>query len=227
MYIHVSSLTKSALVILVFGLLTLGQIASVKASTITWTLENVTPFASGQTATGFFTVEQQLRNTTEDIDLAPVVDWNIMLTGGSNPGLTNLDFSTTNTGCVAFCVRLDRGSSPSLTNIQFRTPLAPDNTIYEFNLGISGSPSEVIFPSISELALRSGGVMTGTFVDKALFIPPNTLAFIDGDNLLASANANIVTASVPEPGSLICFVSALSLGLGAVVVRSLRRRAAA
>jgi len=221
MYVHVGSATKSTLATLVFGLLTLGEIVSVKASTVTWTLENVTPFTSGQTATGFFTVEQQLRDTTEDIDLAPIVDWNIMVTGGSKPGLTNIDFSTRNNGCVVFCVRLDRGENPSLTNIQFRTPLAPDNTIYEFNLGISGSLSEVIFPSTSDLALRNGNeALNDTFIDKALLTPSNTLVTTNDlvDDLSASANATIVTTIVPEPGSLSYFVSALSFGLGAVAV---------
>jgi len=95
--------------------------------------------------------------------------------------------------------------------------LASDNTIEEFNLGIEANLNELLFPSSSSLVVRSVGNISqpGTFVYKALFIPPDTLAFIDGDNLSASANATIVVESVPEPGSLICVVSALGLGLAA------------
>ena len=81
-------------------------------STITWTLQNVTPFVSGQTATGSFTLDQQLRE---------VIDWSIMVTGGTKPSLTNLNFSTTEIGCVAFCVGIFPGIDPFATGIQLDT----------------------------------------------------------------------------------------------------------
>jgi len=204
--------SKFMLITLLVGLTTMGNSGKSSASTVTWTLEGVTPFSSGQTASGFFTVDQQLRT---------VIDWNLAISGGSNPDLTNLAFRTNDAGCLVFCVSPIGGDPAGGTEIEFRTPLASDNTLEEFNILISSPLNQVINPSSPELVLGSVDMPPATFVDKAVFIPPNTLREIEVNDLLTSATARIVMQPVPEPSTFICLATAFG-GLGLVVANSFR-----
>src|SRR6201984_2558994 len=107
--------SKFMLIMSLVGLTIIGNIGKSNASTVTWTLEGVTPFSSGQTASGFFTIDQQL---------GTVVAWNLTISGGSNPDLTNLAFHTNDTGCLVFCVSPFATAPGGDTEIEFRTPLA-------------------------------------------------------------------------------------------------------
>ena len=182
----------------IMGIAVVAAAAEANASNITWFLSNVTPFASGQTASGFFTVDQES---------GKVVDWNITVTGGSKPALTNLKFVTNMIGCVAFCVSginfIPEGSG---TTIQFRTPLASDNTIEDFTLGILAMPNEIIFPSSPQLAVGNRGQVI-TSIIKELFIP-NILSLIDRDGLLGT-NATLVTFA-GAPGKPNCYGQSVS-----------------
>jgi hypothetical protein len=191
----------------IVGITVLAAAADADVSKITWFLANVTPFASGQTASGFFTVDQESGR---------VVDWNITVTGGSKPALTDLKFVTNVIGCVAFCAGIFGGEAPgSITGhtvIQFRTPLSPVSTIDSLTLGISALRSEVFFPTSPQLVLRTGDMLDGTNVSKELFSPTNNvLSLIDRDGLLNSTARLVTFAGAPgKPNCLGQSVSTLA-----------------
>jgi hypothetical protein len=206
--------SKLILITLLVGLITIWSSGKSNASTVTWTLEGVTPFSSGQTASGFFSIDQQL---------GTVIDWNLAISGGSNPDLTNLSFRTNDTGCLVFCASPIVDSPSFGTSIEFRTPLASDNTLEEFNILIVNPPTEVIHPSSRELVLGSLDMPADTSVDKVMLIPNGNLSELEMDPLLTSATARIV--AVPEPSTWAMMLVGFA-GLGYAGYRRARVRQA-
>lgn len=188
------------------------------ATSVTWTLQDLGPFASGQTASGFFTIDQSL---------GVVTDFDIRIAGGSNPLLTNLTFVPA-AGCPAFCASpiLPFHGAADETGIQFRTPTAAGNEFNEFTIGFRSSVTELISGRPSELAVLLPTEFP-TSVEAAVYHPEGN--FISGgpqDLLSAAARRARVTSSVteeavPEPS----YTVGLGVLCGVLLLRSRRRSA--
>ncbi len=162
--------------------------ASARASVVTWMLQDVAPFASGQTATGFFSIDQTA---------GAVVDWNIQVTGGTNPVLTNLTFRS-GQSCLAFCVSPFLLVSENITGLEFRTPVEPDNTFNEFHIGVLGSVNALTYPSTQALGLST--TLFATDVEESVRLSPTIVGSVQRDFLSPTAtSARITTSVVPEP----------------------------
>ncbi len=169
-----------------------------QAGLVTWSF-GPTTFNSGETATGYFTLDQ----ATGDL-----VAWNINIAAGTNPQIPNIAFSNSDSGCIVACARsVGSFASPAL---DFRTPTAADNTMYELVLYVGGTSHDLLFPSNDVLPLPTFPFPSD--IQHNLFLPPNTLAFLGGSEL--DRNGSIFTQAIPEPA-----ISALlTLGLGALAV---------
>jgi hypothetical protein len=173
---------------------------------ITWMLDGLTSFQSGETVNGNFTIDQSIANGPV---VAPLARWQITVTEGFNPLIPNITFSDTDSGCVVGCARVFLGGG-SVTTVDFRTPLAPDNTFYELALNIGAEPNEVIFPSTEELIVPT--LPFPTDIQYNRLIDPNTVANITRSDL--TSNGRITTQAVAEPstlGSLIIGIASFGL----------------
>ncbi len=175
-----------------------------EASVLTWTLEDIT-FASGQSATGSFSIDQTAGKLS---------DWNIQVSGGSNPSLTNISFLP-GANCVVFCGELfDAGHVPSPSGLDVRTGLMPDNTFFELNIYFNAPLSEVLQPGVAAIPVNGG-----SHLDLALLVDPNTVQGLQSDALdNAAGDARVISnlSAAPEPSPQLLLI----LGIAGMVVRS-------
>jgi len=182
--------------------------SNIQASSITWTLQDVI-FASGQTASGTFIVDQELET---------MIDWEIRITGGDSPILTNIVFRPGGT-CVAFCGSLRAVDFFGAQSGMFvRTALAPDNTMFELNLYFYAPLRELVFPGVASRAVhRMSNLNYSELID------PRTIHGLQYEELSTSTEITprVVTseaATIPEPGTLFTF------GFGMCGVALIRNR---
>ena len=181
---------------------------------VQWDLKDVTPFEDGQTASGYFSINQET---------GEVADWNIRITGGNNLTLTNIIFNN-NKDCLVACVRILESSR--FATVDFRTPLAADNTFFEFPISLNlGSKNELTFPQNNdELIIRAFPYDSGphTNLQYNLYIGDNTVMGLQDSRLVPDIpnNARIIYSSaVPEP--LTILGSGIALGFGGFLKRKL------
>ena len=179
---------------------------------VRWDLKDVTPFEDGQTASGYFSINQET---------GEVADWNIKFTGGNNSTLTNVIFNN-DKDCLVACVRTLLFND-SKTTFDFRTPLAADNTYFEFPLYILGSKNKLTFPQNNDELMIQGVPANGaTNLQYNLYIGNNTVMGLQGSSLFTeeAPNARIIYSSaVPEP--LTILGSGIALGFGGFLKRKL------
>jgi hypothetical protein len=155
---------------------------------LTWSLQDVT-FASGQSAVGTFTIQG-----------GALTDWNIQLTGGTDPTLTNLHFQPGG-NCVVFCGELFNVVvyEPAPAGLDVRTPLASNGTFFELVVYFNAPFSDLFAPPTSQIAINSA---SGISYEKLL--NPSTVGLIKNDEL-SPTDANERVVLTPEPASLFLF----------------------
>jgi hypothetical protein len=182
--------------IAVVAIIAFGTMGILKAdSTVTWTLNSVV-FASGQTASGSFT----LQNGT-------LTDWDVQLTGGTNPVLTNITFRPGGS-CVSFCGELYDTTTPYPTQSGFdvRTALAPDNTFFELNLYFNNATvSGLASPNTSTI-----GVNPFSAISDDLLLSGITVTDLSNDALNKSATSASIILT-PEPATPALFSIAFAI----------------
>jgi hypothetical protein len=187
---------KFSLPLAILAVLTVSHAAAYPV--LTWNLQDVV-FASGETAQGSFTLQGW-----------DLLDWNIRVSGGTNPVLTNFSFQP-GTDCLVFCGLV----------LSFRTALAPDQTFHSLNLylydpnDISAPYSELFSGDLSTVRLNSNSDLS---YDR--LIDPTTVGSLAFDDLAATATDARVELA-PEPVTALMSV----LGIGALLgLRALRRK---
>jgi hypothetical protein len=184
-----------------------GTVQASAATVLTWTLEDIT-FASGQSATGSFSIDQAAGTLS---------DWKIQVSGGSNPSLTNLSFLP-GANCVVFCGELfDAGNVPSPSGLDVRTGLMPDNTFFELNLYFNAPLSAVLQPGRAAITVNGG-----SHLDRALLVDPNTVMGLESDALdNAGGDARVIAnlSAAPEPSSGLLLI----LGIAGIMGKGQRR----
>jgi hypothetical protein len=162
---------------------------------LTWNLRDVV-FASGETAQGSFTLQGP-----------DLLDWNIQVSGGTNPVLTNFSFQP-GADCLVFCGQV----------LSFRTALAPDQTFHSLNLylydpnAISAPYSELYSGDLSTVRLNSNSDLSFERV-----IDPTTVEGLASDALAASAtDARLEVAPEPVTALMSVFGVGTMLGLWAL-----------
>ena len=177
------------------------------ASIVTWAFQGVT-FSAGQTLTGTFTVDQ---------DLGTLTDWNMQVSGGTNPALTDLSFKPGG-GCVVFCGELTPTGTPAPSQIDVRTPLAPDNTFFELNLYFDLPLSEILHPAVSEIGIFDLGGAGD--IDYEILTNPKVVSDLQRNSLSSTGNPRVVLT--PEPALLSLF----TIGSAVLVIsfRGMRNR---
>ncbi len=220
-----SALTTS--LILSSGFITDSARAS---SLITWNLQDVTPFESGQTLSGYFTFDQNQEN---------LVDWNIKLTGGTDPILTNVIFNNdlNNQDCLIFCFRITQAEFSQGSIIVFRTPLASNNTQFELDLYLEASINQLLFPEsnseflVSSLTSNNFGEITNIQFEEYFpeeniiraFAPPDRLIGINlNPRIIYTSNVTPEPTSIPEPTSTFSFLVLSSFGGVSILKRKLK-----
>jgi hypothetical protein len=188
---------------LALGILAVLTVSSANAYPIlTWNLEDVV-FASGETATGSFTLQGP-----------NLLSWNIQVSGGTNAALTNFSL-VPNAACLIFCGEV----------LSFRTALAPDQTEHALNLylfdpnAITAPYSELYSGVPSTVRLNPD---TDVFYEQ--LTSPTILSELASDNLAASAtDARLELAPEPVPALLSMFGMGVLFGWRALNRK--RRRA--
>jgi len=172
----------------------LAAVQPVKADSVTWDLQNLV-FASGQVATGSFTVQN-----------GNLTNWDIQISGGTDPALTNVTF-VPGTSCVAFCGELFSTTTPPPTQsgLDVRTPLASNNTFLELVLYFNNVPlSDLSNPNVSTIAVNSQSA-----IESGLLVSPNLVEGLGMNDLSPSAtSASIVAVDEPPALALFCFALA-------------------
>jgi hypothetical protein len=80
-----------------------------------------------------------------------------------------------------------------------RTPLASDNTFFELVVSFNAPFADLFFSAAAQI-----GVNSGSSIDYALLVNPNTVQRLKMDDLsTTTANARVVLT--PEPASLFLF----------------------
>lgn len=171
--------------------------ANAQAGLVTWTLKGVSQFTSGESATGYFTLDPA------KIAAAPpgptdMAGWNIVVTGGTNPQIPTITFSSTDTGCVVACARFFKSAGPVI--IDFRGPLSPENTFYEFGLGILAGSDALIFPTSQELTLISvaSHIPATTHIEFGEYLASQHEIHQIATSQLEQGGAIVTTAAIPE-----------------------------
>lgn len=162
------------------------------ASILTWTLQSVT-FASGEIATGSFSVDPALGTLT---------DWDVRITGGSRPALTNIILRPGG-ACVVFCGRLFTGT-PAPAGLDLRTPLASDQTFFEMPLYFDAPLTSLLHPAATPIAVNAA-----SSIQHAELLNPTTVRILETDNL-SSAAINPRLTLVPEPASFFLLLSVVA-----------------
>jgi hypothetical protein len=180
--------------IAVVALIAFATIQSVKADSVTWLINDVV-FASGQTATGSFTLQN-----------GDLTDWKIQLTGGSNPVLTNVTFAPGGS-CIAFCGELYDATTPppAKSQLALRTPLASDNTFSELLLGFDNS-------TVSQLASHNASIIGIPFAEvfDGFQVSGTTVGFLTSESLSNSAtSASIILTPEPATAALLSMAFAI------------------
>jgi len=221
--------------------------ANAQNGLVTWTLKAVSGFESGESASGSFTLDPAPIAAGPRFSFTEgVVGWNIVVTGGTNPQIPTITFSSTDTGCVwngwtygtpgepssADCAGFSKSFLPS-QYVVFRSPISPNNTFYEFAVGVIAQADDLIFPTFprdQELALGSTPppiVSHGdpiTRITFAEYLPSsNTVRFLAESELLSfRARASIVTTpAVPEPAAVELLVAGIALIGSCLTIRRL------
>ena len=210
---------RSIPTLLVAALIGLGAgAANAEASLVTWTLKGVPPFEFGEVASGYFTLDQA---TIESAPPGPtsLAGWHIEIAGGTNPQIPSIVFSDSDSGCLVACARFFKIDFP-ITGINFRTPLAADNTYYEFGLDFEASTDELILPTTQERVVPTGLGPFGTNIQFNEYLPSqNAVRSISKSDLKADGGI-ITSVAIPEPSS----IELLAAGLAAIsCIRRLRK----
>jgi hypothetical protein len=187
---------KFSLALGILSVLTVSHAAAYPV--LTYDLRDVV-FASGETAKGSFTLQG-----------FNLLDWNIQVSGGTNPVLTNLSFQP-DANCLIFCGVV----------LSFRTAFAPDQTFNSLNLylydpnDITASYSELFSGDLSTVRLNSDSDLS-----QDQLINPTTVDSPAFETLAATAtNARLELA--PEPVTALLSV----FGIGAMLcLRVLSRK---
>lgn len=184
--------------------------ANAQAALITWTLDGVSPFEFGESARGWATLDQTTIQTAP-LGPTPVARWHIEITGGTNPQIPTIAFNDTDSGCLVACARLFKDSF-DVSSINFRTPLATDNTYYEFVLGIEAGVNALIFPTSEEQTVLSTSMYeASTNIQYNQYHPSeNFVSSITGSNLTSDGRV-FVTAAIPEPATVELLVVGLAV----------------
>jgi hypothetical protein len=215
------SITRLVSSLVATVLIGLGVIAAnAQAALKTWALEGVSPFEFGESAQGFFTLDQTTVQMAPP-GPTPVERWHIEITGGTNPQIPNVAFSNTDTGCLVACARFFKDRL-NVSILDFRTPLSIDNTYYEFVLIVRARGSALIFPTTEEHIVLSNPNQEPTNIQYNRYLPSNNTV-IDITSSRLNSNSSVITtvaAAIPEPETYAMMLA----GLGLVGWMAKRRR---
>ena len=205
--------------------------ANAQTGQVTWTLKGVSQFASGESASGSFTVDPAMAPGAPPGTAGVMVAWEIMLAGGTNPLIPSITFSSNDSGCLVFCAQLsnNRSHDGGASFVTFRTPLSPDDTYYQLGLAIfAPGPDALIFPTSAELPLITADfhIPASTSIAFEQYVPSaNEVRLITHSDLLAGGSV-VTAAAVPEPAAvellgagLVVIVACFALRRGAAVAR--------
>jgi hypothetical protein len=208
-----------------FFALTAGS-ANAQIGQVTWTLNGVSQFASGESASGSFTVDPAMAPGAPPGTAGVMVAWEIAVAGGTNPLIPSVTFSGNDSGCLLFCAQLsnNRSHDGGASLVIFRTPLSPDNTYYQLGLAIfATAPDALIFPTSEELPLITPDfhIPASTNIAFEQYDPSaNQVRPLARSDLQAGGSV-VIAAAVPEPAAVELLVTGLAvIGAGCVMRRS-------
>jgi hypothetical protein len=181
-----------------------------RAALVTWQLADFGPFTSGQTATGFFTLDQNTGFAT---------NWDVRITGGTRPILTNLVF----TPATSFPIGPGL-PGPGLVIMGFNMPFDADNIFRGMSFFLDTPRiSDLLFPTATSLPAFHLPMPLSGVVAAVMQIAPTEQITLGLDRLDTTAvNARIELApraQVREPSVL----GTIALALTALGILRIRR----
>jgi hypothetical protein len=190
--------------------------ANAQTGLVTWTLKGVSEFQSGERASGFFTLDPA-KIAAAPSGTAGLAAWQTVVTGGTNPLIPSITFSSNDSECLVFCAQIsnNRSHDGGASFVTFRTPLSPDNTYYQLGLAIlAPGPDGLIFPTTDELPLMTAAfhIPASTNIAFEQYVPSADEVRTITHSDLQEGGSVVTTAVVPEPAA----VQLLAAGLAVI-----------